>query len=193
MPYREELLRLTQVGVLVQIHYEYTPWVNSTLVTRKPDGTIRLCLDPRGLNKAIRHTPYYVRTIDDVIPKVSGASHFNTLDARSGFWQVEPDDETSKLCTFSTPWGKYGWKRLRLGLTCIEDVFQEKMDNVFGNLDGLSGIADDTFDYGKSEAEHDQHILNVLDTARENNIRFNPDNFQFKVLRLSEICLPHRT
>ena len=40
------------------------------------------------------------------------------------------------------------------------------MDNVFGNLDGLSGIADDTFVYGKSEAEHDQHIVNVLDTAR---------------------------
>lgn len=54
------------------------------------------------------------------------------------------------------------------------------MDNVFGNLDGLSGIADDTFVYGKSEAEHDQHILNILDTARGNNIRFNPAKFQFK-------------
>ena len=48
-------------------------------------------------------------------------------------------------------------------------MFQEKMNNVFGNLDGPNGIA-----------EHDQHILNVLDTARENNIRFNPDTFQVK-------------
>ena len=56
-------------------------------------------------------------------------------------------------------------------------MFQEKMDNVFGNLDGLSGIANDTFFDGKSEAEHDRHILNVLDTARENNIRFNPGKF----------------
>ena len=55
------------------------------------------------------------------------------------------------------------------------------MDTNFGKLGGLSGIADDTFIYGKSEAEHDQHILDVLDTARENNIRFNPDNFQFNV------------
>ena len=113
-----------------------------------------------------------MRTIDYVIPKVSGASHFSILDARSGFWQVELDDESSKLCTFSTPWGKYRWKRLPFGLTCRGDVFQEKMDTVFGKLDGLSG---------KSEAEHDQHILNVLDTARGNNVRLVPDKFQFKV------------
>ena len=54
------------------------------------------------------------------------------------------------------------------------------MDTVFGKLDGLSGITDDTFVYGKSEAEQDQHILNVLDTARDNNMRFNPDKFLFK-------------
>ena len=52
---------------------------------------------------------------------------------------------------------------------------------VFGKLEGLSGIADDTFVYGIGEAEHDQRILYVLDTARENNVRFNPNKFQFKV------------
>ena len=105
--YQEELERLIRAGILLQMHDDYAPWVNSTVVTRKRNGTIHLCLDPRDLNKAIQHTPYYVRTKDDVIPKVSGASHFSILDARSGFWQVELDDESSKLCTFSTPWGKY--------------------------------------------------------------------------------------
>ena len=66
-------------------------------------------------------------------------------------------------------------------LTCSGDVFQEKMDTAFGKLDGLSETADDTFVYGKSEQEHDQHILNVLDTARGNNVWFNPDKFQLKV------------
>ena len=51
---------------------------------------------------------------------------------------------------------------------------------VFGKPEGLSGIVDDTFLYGIGEAEHDQRILNVLDTARENNVRFNPGKFQFK-------------
>ena len=113
----------TGLGILVQIHDEYTPWVNLTVVTRKPNGTILLCLDPRDLNKAIRRTPCYVRTIDDVIPKVSGTSHFSILDARNGFWQVELDDESSKLRTLSTPWGKCRWKRLPFRLTCIGDMF----------------------------------------------------------------------
>ena len=161
--------------IFEQEHNEYTPWVNSTVVTRKPNGTIRLCLDSRHLNKAIQRTPYYVRTINDVIPKVSGASHFSILDALRRFWKVKRDDESSRRCTSSTPWGKYRWKRLPFGLTCSGDVFQERMKNVFGKLDCLSGIADDTFIYGKSEQEHDQHILNVLDTALDNNIRLNPD------------------
>ena len=179
--YQEERERLMQADVLLSIHDAYTPWVNSTVVTRKSNGTIRLCLDPRDLNKAIQRTPYYVKTIDEVIPKVSVASHFSILDGLSGFWQVEIDDESSKLCTFSNPWGKYRWRRLPFVLICTGDVFQEKMDTVFEKRDGLSGIADDTLVYGKSEVEHDQHILNVLETARDNNIRFSPDKFQFRV------------
>ena len=83
--YQEELERLRQADIPEQEHNEYTPWVNSALVTRKPNGTIRLCLDPRDLNKAIQRTPFYVKTIDDVIhvPKVSGASHFSILNTRS--------------------------------------------------------------------------------------------------------------
>ena len=61
------------------------------------------------------------------------------------------------------------------------------MDTVFGQLDGLTGIAEDTFVYGKSE--NDQHILNTPDTARENNVKLNPDKFQFKVEETSFFAL----
>ena len=61
------------------------------------------------------------------------------------------------------------------------EMFQKKMDSVFGKLNGLSGIADDTFVYGKSEKGHDQQIVNVLDKAGDSNVRFNPDKVQFKV------------
>ena len=99
---------------------------------------------------------------------------FSIVDGRSGFWQVKLDDESNKLCTFRTPWTKYRWRRLPFGLTYNGDVFKEWTDTVFGKLDGLSGIADDPFIYGKSEQEHDQHILNVLDTARDNNFTVQP-------------------
>ena len=164
---------------------EYTPWISSAVVTPKSNGSIRVCLDPPDLNKAIKCNRHYVRSVDDIIPKVAGATHFSILDARSGYWQVKIDEESSKLCTFNTPWGKYRWTRLPFGLTCSGDVFQEKMDSVFGSLDGVTGIADDTFSYGTSEASHDELILSVLDTARKNNMRFNSEKCQFKVAEAS--------
>ena len=155
--------------------------MNSVVVTPKVDRSIRLCLDPRDLNKAVKRNAYYARTVDDVIPQVSGLTPFCIVDARRGYWQVLLDKESSRLCTFITHWGKFTWNRLPFGLTCSGDIFHEKMDTVFGQLHGLTGISDDTFVYGKGENNHDQHILKTLDTARENNAKFNPDKFQFKV------------
>lgn len=183
--YKSELARLVELGILKEVKDEYTPWINSAVVTPKSNGSIRVCLDPRNLNQAIKCNRHYVRSIDDVIPKVTGTTHFSILDARSGYWQVKIDEESSKLCTFNTPWGKYRWTRLPFGLTCSGDVFQEKMDSIFGSLEGVSGIADDTLIFGSSETKHDGHILNVLNTARENNVRFNPEKFQFKVAEAS--------
>ena len=85
----EELDQLKKWGILSEAHNEYTQWVNLTVVTIKPNGLIHLCLDSRNLNKAVKRNPYYVGTIDDVIPKVSGSTHFSILDAYSGFWQVK--------------------------------------------------------------------------------------------------------
>ena len=187
--YKNELARLVETGILKEVKDEYTPWISSTVVTPKANGSIRVCLDPRDLNKAAKCNRYYVRSVDDVIPKVGGATHFSILDARSGYWQVKLDEESSKLCTFNTPWGKYRWTRLPFGLTCSGDVFQEKMDSIFGDLGGVSGIADDTFIFGDSETKHDSHILKVLDTASQNNVRLNPDKFQFKVAEASFFVL----
>ena len=150
-----KLKHLTDEGILNVIENEYTPWVNS-------NGSICLCLDSCDLNKATKRNPYYVRTFGDVITQVSDATHFSLLDARSGFWQVELDDGSSRLCMFNTPWGKCWWSWLPFRLIVSGDVFQEKMDLVFGELEGVTGIADDTF-VSLSEAYHYQHIINVLD------------------------------
>ena len=105
--YKRELERLTDLGIITEVQNEFTPWVNSVVVTPKEDGSIRLCLDPRDVSKAVKRNAYYTRTVDDVIPQVSGLTHFSILDARSGYWQVTLDKESSRLCTFSTPSGTF--------------------------------------------------------------------------------------
>ena len=112
---------------------ECTLWVSSTVVTIKPNVSIRLWLNSRNLNKAVKCNPYYVRTIDDVILKGEWLSPLQYF--RRTQW-VNLAEESNRLCTFNTPWKKYRWTRLPFGLTCSGDVFQEKMDMVFGRLEG---------------------------------------------------------
>ena len=89
----------------------------------------------------------------------------------------------NRLVIYDKLW--YRSKRQPFALTCSGDVFQEKMDKAFGNLDGLSGTANDTFVYGKSVEEVDKQIMNVLDAAQSDNIRFNPNKFLFKEDQIS--------
>ena len=91
----------------------------------KPNGSLRLCLDPKDLNKAIKRNQWYSRTIDDILPELA-KSKFKTLkDRTSGYWHVVLDLDNSLLTMFNTPWGKFRWLRLPFGLKIASDVFQE--------------------------------------------------------------------
>ena len=81
-------IRLFQLSTIT---WEFTPWVNSVVVTPKLDRSIYLCLDPEDLNKAVKHNAYHTRTVDDAIPQVSGLTQFSILDACCGYWQVNLD------------------------------------------------------------------------------------------------------
>ena len=102
--YKEEPIRLVKQGILKAVKDEYTPLIRSAVDTPKPNGSIRVFLDPRDLKNAIKCNRYYICSIDDVIPQVSGSTHFSKLDARSGHWPVQLNEESSRLCTFNTPW-----------------------------------------------------------------------------------------
>ena len=146
----------------------------------KPNGSLRLCLDPKDLNKAIERNQWYSRTIDDILPELA-KSKFKTLkDATSGYWHVVLDIDSSLLTMFNTPWGKFRWLRLPFGLKIASDVFQEWLDRVLKLPDGVHGIADAILTHGETEVQHDGRLLTLLKTARMNNLSLNPDKIQFK-------------
>lgn len=85
---------------------ESTDWANALVVVEKPrTGKLRICLDPRDFNKAIKRPHYPLPTIEDITPKPMGAKHFIALDARSGYWAIKLTEESSKLTTFNTVLG----------------------------------------------------------------------------------------
>ena len=104
--FKEEIDRLIDVGVLAKVE-EPTKWVPSAVVTAKPNGKVRVCIDPRPLNKALHRSHYHLPVIDDILPDLGKARVFSKADLKDGFLQIELDDESSRLTTFETPWGRH--------------------------------------------------------------------------------------
>ena len=133
---------MEKLGVVERVH-EPSDWVNSMVTVIKPNGKLRICIDPRDLNKAMKREHYPTKTIEEVISRMPNAQVFSVLDASSGFWQIELDSDSSKLCTFNTPFGRYRFKRLPFGICSAQDVFQDAMSSIFDDIEGVEVIVDD--------------------------------------------------
>ena len=91
---------------------------------------------------------YQLPVIDDILPELSKARVFSTVDLKSGYWHCILDLESSALTTFVTPYGRYRWRRLPFGLSASSEIFQKHLHQALENLDGVLFIADDIRVYG---------------------------------------------
>ncbi|KAL0151515.1 hypothetical protein M9458_053167, partial [Cirrhinus mrigala] len=171
-----------------------TPWVNSLGVTEKKNGSLRVCLDLRDLNKAVFRQHFSIPTTEDVLCKLAGKKIFSIFDEKGGYWQVRLDTESSLLCTFNTPWGRYRFKRLLFGVKSAGEVFQQYNNEVFGDIDSVHIVADDMIVAAATEQEHDVIVAKVMERAEKHNVKFNPDKIQLKVNNvhfMGHVITPH--
>nr|XP_039255214.1 uncharacterized protein K02A2.6-like [Styela clava] len=191
--YKKELENMIANDVVEPVT-QPTDWVNSIVcnVTKTSDGKqkVRLCLDPKDLNKNINREHYYSRTIDGILPKLHAKKYFSVVDTKRGFWHVELDDESSLLCTFNTPFGRHRFKRLAFGTCVSQDIFQKKLDDIFQNIPNVTGIADDIIVYGETPEEHDKSFIKMLNECRKNNIGLNSEKLRFKQRKLNSMDIP---
>ena len=102
---KEELDKMEAMQVIRKVD-ELTEWVNSMVVVEKPKTRkLRICLDPRALNKAIQREYYQLPTLEDISTRLSGARVFSRLDASHGYWQISLDSDSQLLTTFNSPFG----------------------------------------------------------------------------------------
>ena len=137
-----ELDEMVKQGIMVPVD-KPTDWVNSLLVRQKPNGSLRISLDPKDLSKAIKREHYPIPTVDMVTNRLQGATHFSHLDGRLAYWNVELDEESSKLTTFNTHKGRFRYKKMPYGMNSSHDIYQKKMDQAFDKCKGAFAIADD--------------------------------------------------
>ena len=107
---------------------EASEWVNSLAFSRKSNGELRMCLDPKHLNTAIKRTYHKTPTLDEISYKLTASSVYSKLDAKHGYWGIHLSEKSSRLCTFQSPDGKYRFLRLPFGLSVSQDVFQARID-----------------------------------------------------------------
>ena len=137
------------------------------------------CIDLTKLNCVIIRPVHRGQTVSDVLSKLSGATYFSHLDATSGIWNCALNEESSKLTTFATPYGRYRFKRLPFGLSCAGDLFQAKIDETFEDMqDFAQGIVDDILVVGfKADgSDHDAALDAVCKQSNDMNLCLNERN-----------------
>lgn len=173
---KEELDKMEASGIITRVD-QPTEWVNSMVVVEKKNHEVRICLDPRELNKAILREHHHIPTLDDIAHRFAGKKVFTILDMKHGYWHVPLDEESRLLTTFSTPFGRYSFNRLPFGVNSAAEVFEKRVEEVFGDLN-VAIYFDDLIVAGKDQDEHDANLRKLLTRARENNVRFNRDKVQ---------------
>ena len=176
---KSELDGMEKMGVIEKVTNP-TDWVSSIVYTRKPSGKLRICLDPKDLNMAIKRPHYHTPTLEEITHKLAGSVMYSKLDARHGYWSVQLDEESKLLTTFNSPFGRFCFRRMPFGLNLSQDVFHERMDHILERCPGTVSIADDIGVIGSSEQEHDQNLHNLMRVARMHGLVFNIGKCEIK-------------
>ena len=99
----------------------------------KPNGDYQLALDMRNANKAIKRVRFNLRSVDDILHQVSGATWFSVLDLNSAFHQLELDESCRYITVFTTPLGPRQMTRLLFGVNCATEIFPHEIENGVGD------------------------------------------------------------
>ena len=175
---KKELDRLCKLGVLKK--NSDSTWAAPTFIIPKKNGTVRFISDFRYLNKCLVRKPYPIPKIADVLQKIEGLEWATSLDLNMGYYTVHLDLYSQKLCTIVTPWGKYQYLRLPMGVNVSPDVFQEKMSNLMQDLEYVRTYLDDLLVISNGSFEEHLHQLGkVLQRLRRAGLKINAEKSSF--------------
>ena len=170
--FHSEIRNLEKLGILEETK-DVTEWVNSFVIVEKKTPSdssksptvsssqehpkdrkkLQICLDPRDLNEALEREPYYTRSIEKIMAKFHGMTKFTIADFNKGYWMVELDPKLRKYTTMALDIGRFQWTRLPMGSIVVWDVFQRKLDGIFLDIPGVTGIADNMVIYGRTDSD----------------------------------------
>ncbi|GJR69546.1 putative reverse transcriptase domain-containing protein [Tanacetum coccineum] len=178
-PYRlapSEMLELSnQLKELQEkgfIRPSHSPWGAPVLFVKKKDGSMRMCIDYKELNKLTIKNRYPLPRIDDLFDQLQGACCFSKIDLRSGYHQLRVREEDIPKTAFRTRYGHFEFTVMPFGLTNAPAIFMDLMNRVCKPyLDKFVIVfIDDILIYSKSEEEHEVHLKTILDLLKKEKL-----------------------
>ncbi|KAK1427604.1 hypothetical protein QVD17_16293 [Tagetes erecta] len=149
-----------------------SPWGAPVLFVKKKDGSMRMCIDYRELNKVTIKNRYPLPRIDDLFDQLQGACYFSKIDLRSGYHQLKVQEEDISKTAFRTRYGHYEFTVMPFGLTNAPAAFMDMMNRLCRPyLDKFIIVfIDDILIYSKSEEEHKTNLRILLELLRQEKL-----------------------
>ena len=164
-----QLQELLEKGV---IRPSVSPWGAPVLFVKKKDGSMRLCIDYRELNKLTIKNKYPLPRIDDLFDQLKGAKYFSKIDLRSGYHQLKIKPQDIPKTAFRTRYGHYEFLVMSFGLTNAPAAFMDLMNRIFKEyLDKFVIVfIDDILIYSKTKEDHAEHVRTALEILRKKKL-----------------------
>jgi transposase InsO family protein len=161
------------------------PFASPVLFVKKPNGSLRFCIDFRKLNELTRKDRYPLPLIDETLARLSKAKVFTKLDIRQAFHRIRIHPDSEELTTFRTRYGSYKCKVLPFGLTNGPATYQRYMNDIlFNYLDEFCTVyLDDILIYSDNELDHEGHVKLVLQRLRDAGLQADIKKCEFSVKR----------
>ncbi|GKA02066.1 putative reverse transcriptase domain-containing protein [Tanacetum coccineum] len=165
----EQLQELSDKGF---IRPSSSPWGAPVLFVKKKDGSFRMCIDYRELNKLTVKNRYPLPRIDDLFDQLQGSSVYSKIDLRSGYHQLRVREEDIPKTAFRTRYGHYEFQVMPFGLTNAPAVFMDLMNRVCKPyLDKFVIVfIDDILIYSKNKQEHEEHLKLILELLKKEEL-----------------------
>ena len=157
---------------------EPSPWVSQLVVAYKKSGDLRVCVDPKELNKALVRERFTIPVLEDQLHELGCSKLFSKADLSSAYWHIMLDEESSYLTTFQTCYGRYRWVRLPFGLNVSAEIFQRKLLEALRGLPRVICIADDVIIHGRDKEEHSENLRQFFQRCRDIGIKLSQEKLE---------------
>ena len=177
---KAEVEKLLNAGFIFPV--PLTEWVSNPVPVDKKQGTIRVCIDFRDLNKACPKDNYPTPFIDQIIDECAGNEIFSFMDGFSGYNQITIHPEDQHKTAFICPWGTFAYKKMPFGLKNAGATFQQAMSYAFHDIKKIiEAYLDDLAAHSRKRMDHRGHLRQIFERCRFYKIRLNPNKCVFRV------------